>query len=221
MTEEQARDFLRQRLVEATTRSYGNLEQDRVYHFPTYRRNYLEVWGQYFEQANQRLETIRQFGQKNDLLDIQLFQFLSEDNIGTDYSPAERAVMKLRYARGYRDFMKKALWDAGSEIPFRDDATGRARTIDPFNTEHGDFDKMSPADWAALVDEGLLTANPDGSYTPTDAGAEAFEKPELIAGALRKGRDQMRIAQDVVMNTTRLGVNETFSTKRKRKRSAG
>ena len=196
MTEEKARAFLARRLSLSKTRNYGNLEQDRRYHFPTYNRQYFQVWGAYLQQASHRLETIRQFGQKNDLMKAQLMQFLSEDHLGKDYLPSERAILKLRFAYGYMDFLHD---ENQAATPFRDKNTARPKPIDPLDPEY-DMDHMAPGDWQALIEDGLVTANQDGTYTPTEVGVATMEVPEFLSGAILKGRNQMRVANDAIIN---------------------
>ena len=197
LTYEQAIDYIKRRALEAKTRSYGNMEQDRIHHYPVYQRQYFQVWGQYLSRSAHRLETIRQFGQKNDLLNAQLMQFLSEEHLTEDYQPSERAVLKLRFGKGHMDFLHE---ESESGSPFRDKNTGKPLSIDPLDPEHGNFDHMSPRDWQALVEDGLVIAHDDGTYTPTAAGVTVLEVPAFINGALKKGIEQMTVAQDAVTN---------------------
>ena len=196
MTEEAAKIFLSRRLSLSKTRNYGNLEQDRVYHFPTYNRQYFQVWGAYLQQASHRLETIRQFGQKNDLMKAQLMQFLSDDHLGQKYMPSERAILKVRFAYGYMDFLHD---ESQAATPFRDKNTGKPNPIDPLDPEY-DMDHMAPGDWQSLIEDGLVTANQDGTYTPTEVGVASMEVPEFLSGAILKGRNQMRVANDAIIN---------------------
>ena len=194
MTFEEAKKFLAIRIHESKTKSYGNLEQDRQYHYPTYDRQYFQTWGRYLSRSGERLQSIREFGQKNDLLDAQLMQFVGEDYLGEDLTPIESSILKLRRARGYFDFLADK---GGMGTPFIDTTTGKPLAIDPLEDA---MQIMSPADWQVLLSEQLIRPMPDGTYMPTEAAAFAMETPAFVTGGMAKGLRQMSIAQDVVMN---------------------
>ena len=194
MTFEEAKKFLAKRIHESKTKSYGNLEQDRQYHYPTYDRQYFQTWGRYLSRSGERLQSIREFGQKNDLLDAQLMQFVGEDYLGEDLTPIESSILKLRRARGYFDFLADK---GGMGTPFIDTTTGKPLAIDPLEDA---MQIMSPADWQVLLSEQLIRPMPDGTYMPTEAAAFAMETPAFVTGGMAKGLRQMSIAQDVVKN---------------------
>lgn len=193
MDVDMAKAFLTQRIIESKTRKYGHLEQDRQYNYPVYNRNFFQVWEQYITRAGHRMQTIREFGQANDLLYATLNEFIAEDTLTESLNDSENAVLKLRFFAGYRDFVP----DAGSpSVPFRDD-TGNPIEIMPYAD---DFIGMSPQDWQTLVDAGILEVTDAGNYRATTGGIAMLENPAFLHGALAEGLKNLSIASDVVKN---------------------
>ena len=203
-----ARDMLTKQIAEAKTRKYGHLEQDRQFIFPNYNRNYFQVLEQYMARAMHRVQTIKEFGQANDLLEAKLMEFLTDDDVMNEISDVERAVLRLRWYAGYRDFEKGG---KGPQSSFRNDA-GQPIGL---NQHEGDFSSMRPDDWRLLVDGDILSVSDDGTYIPTEAGLMFLENPTFLQGVLAKGTERMNIASDIV--TGQLGwrkadiFDETFS----------
>jgi hypothetical protein len=189
-----AKVMLSHQIAEARTRRYGHLEQDRQFVFPNYKKNYFQVWEQYITKGAHRMQTIKEFGQMNDLLEAKLTEFLSSDAAISDMDPVERAVVKLRNFAGYRDFEKGG---KGPQYPFRNDEGGPIE-ISPHDI---DFGAMSPSDWLALVDAEILTVTDDGNYKANaESGGLLFlENPTFLNGVLAKGAERMKIASDIII----------------------
>ena len=188
-----ARAILTQYISDSKTRKYGHLEQDRQYNFPAFNRNYFQVWEQYMARAGHRLQTIREFGQQNDLLTARLNEFVNEDTLTEPLTDSENAVLKARFYAGYQDFtpLKKS-W----KQEFRND-DGTPSTLDP---NEGEYVGMGPGDWATLVENGILTALDDGTYQPTESGVAMLENPAFLHGSLMQGMRKMSVASDIVKN---------------------
>lgn len=189
-----ARAILTQYIAESKTRKYGHLEQERQYNFPAFNRNYFQVWEQYIARAGHRMQTIREFGQQNDLLTAQLNEFISEDTLTDPLTDAERATLRLRFLSGYQDFtpLNKKAWSQ----PFRDD-NGNPTELNP---NEGEYVGMGPGDWQALVDAGVLSVLQNGNFRATDAGIALLENPSFLHGAMLKGMRKMSIASDIIKN---------------------
>ena len=188
-----ARAILTQYIADSKTRKYGHLEQDRQFNFPAYNRNYFQVWEQYMARTGHRMQTIREFGQQNDLLTARLNEFVGPDTLADPLSESERSVLKLRHLSGYQDFtpLKKA-W----KQEFRDD-NGAPTILDP---NEGEYVGMGPGDWAVLAENGILTALDDGRFEPTEAGVAMLENPAFLHGALLTGMRKISVASDIVKN---------------------
>ena len=194
-----AKSVLRTHIVEAKTRKDGNLEQDRQYIFPEYNRDFFNVMHYYINRVSHRLQIIKEFGQDNDLLKVKLNQFLSEDAVFAEMAPAELAVTKLRFLAGYRDFEKGS---KSQPFPFREE-NGDPVEFTPEDFEMTEQDltlqPMSPADWQALVDENILEVTSEGKYKATVNSLLFLENPLYLQGALAKGAERMKIAEDIIV----------------------
>ena len=196
----EALDILSTRIEEAKTKKYGNLEQTRQYVFPNYRKDFFNVLDYYIIRAGHRLQTIKEFGQRNDLLEAKLLEFLSDDETLSTMSPTELAVAKLRYAAGYSDFEKGGKPQAG--LPFRNESGTRLEfTPDTFNRPVGELNitPMSPADWQALIEAEFIEVLDNGNMQFTPKGIPFLENPILLKGVFAKGIERIDIAEDIII----------------------
>ena len=190
----EAADVLATHHAQVATKSYGHLEQARTFFFPNYRRDFFNVWQSYFSRAFERMEVIREMGQQGDMLNAMLAEFVSEEGMEGRLKPRERAVLKIRKAKGYYDFVdtEKGSNEASPFVDLNDNPIG----IDPFDSK---FSNMAPADWQALIDAEVVTLQDDGTYIPTIGGILGFENTAFLKGQLYDGMRNALVAQDVVM----------------------
>ena len=191
---EQAIEILRRESGRAKGRKYGHLEQARQYNYPDYDKRFFEVLQQFSNRASERQHIIANFGQNSDILQTMLDRLIAPTELRDAMTPELQAIMKLRYAQGYRDFTLNKFAKRSGNAFMPDD---QPAVIDPAGDQ---YRRLTTNDWQALIDANILRQNAEGQYVIVPEMVHMLETPAFSNDAMKQGFVNYSIAADIIAN---------------------